>query len=63
MEPAIFLDRDGTIIEEKNYISRPHQVVILPGAVSGLLERSGGRVQAFNRFQPVWSWARVFHPC
>src|SRR6266536_2131036 len=36
MHPAIFLDRDGTIIEDKNYISRPEQVVILPGAVTAL---------------------------
>src|SRR5690349_20568063 len=36
MQPAIFLDRDGTIIEDKNYISRPDQVIILPGAVTAL---------------------------
>jgi D-glycero-D-manno-heptose 1,7-bisphosphate phosphatase len=36
MHPAIFLDRDGTIIEEKNYISRPDQVAILPGAATAL---------------------------
>jgi D,D-heptose 1,7-bisphosphate phosphatase len=36
MQPAIFLDRDGTIIEEKNYISRPEQVSILPGATHAL---------------------------
>jgi len=36
MHPAIFLDRDGTIIEERNYISRPEEVVILPGAVAAL---------------------------
>src|SRR5215470_13037545 len=36
MHPAIFLDRDGTIIEEGNYISRPDQVVILPGAAAAL---------------------------
>jgi D-glycero-D-manno-heptose 1,7-bisphosphate phosphatase len=34
--PAIFLDRDGTIIEEKNYLSDPDQVVLLDGAVAGL---------------------------
>lgn len=36
MQPAIFLDRDGTIIEEKNYISRPDQVVVLPAATTAL---------------------------
>jgi D-glycero-D-manno-heptose 1,7-bisphosphate phosphatase len=33
---AAFLDRDGTIIEEKHYISNPDDVVLVPGAVEGL---------------------------
>jgi D-glycero-D-manno-heptose 1,7-bisphosphate phosphatase len=35
MNLAVFLDRDGTIIEERN-LSRPEEVTILPGAASGL---------------------------
>jgi D-glycero-D-manno-heptose 1,7-bisphosphate phosphatase len=31
MNTAIFLDRDGTLIEEKNYLHRPEDVVIFPG--------------------------------
>ncbi len=34
--PAIFLDRDGTIIVEKNYPSHPDQVALLSGASKGL---------------------------
>ncbi len=34
--PAIFLDRDGTIIVERNYPSHPDQVALLDGAVEGL---------------------------
>ena len=30
------LDRDGTIIEEKNYLSNPDEVELLPGAAEGL---------------------------
>ena len=30
------LDRDGTIIVEKNYLATPDQVELLPGAASGL---------------------------
>jgi D-glycero-D-manno-heptose 1,7-bisphosphate phosphatase len=36
MHPAIFLDRDGTIIEDRNYISCPEEVVILHGAAASL---------------------------
>ena len=39
----LLLDRDGTLIVEKNYISNPAQVELLPGAVEGLksLQRAG----------------------
>jgi D-glycero-D-manno-heptose 1,7-bisphosphate phosphatase len=33
---AVFLDRDGTLIEEREYISRPDDVVPLPNAAEGL---------------------------
>jgi D-glycero-D-manno-heptose 1,7-bisphosphate phosphatase len=36
MNRAVFLDRDGTIIEEKNYLSRVEEVEILPGAGAAL---------------------------
>jgi D-glycero-D-manno-heptose 1,7-bisphosphate phosphatase len=32
MKPAVFLDRDGTLIEEKVYLYQPEKVVIIPGA-------------------------------
>lgn len=35
-EPAVFVDRDGTIIREAEYLSDPDQVSLLPGAVEGL---------------------------
>ena len=40
---AVFLDRDGTIIEEKNYLRRPEDVVVFPGAGAALsrLQRAG----------------------
>ena len=31
MKPAVFLDRDGVLIEERNYLHRVEDVVILPG--------------------------------
>jgi len=36
MKRAIFLDRDGTLIVEKNYLSRPEDVEIFPAARVGL---------------------------
>jgi D-glycero-D-manno-heptose 1,7-bisphosphate phosphatase len=33
---AVFLDRDGTLIEDKDYLHRPEEVVIFPGAVDAL---------------------------
>jgi D-glycero-D-manno-heptose 1,7-bisphosphate phosphatase len=34
--PAVFLDRDGTLVEEVAYLHDPDRVVLLPGVVSGL---------------------------
>jgi D-glycero-D-manno-heptose 1,7-bisphosphate phosphatase len=36
MKRAVFLDRDGTLIEDKDYLHRPEEVVIFPGAVDAL---------------------------
>ena len=33
---AVFLDRDGTLIEDKDYLSRPEEVVIYPGVPEAL---------------------------
>ena len=35
-KPAIFLDRDGVLIEEVHYLSSIEQIVILPGVLDGL---------------------------
>ncbi|WP_027189213.1 D-glycero-alpha-D-manno-heptose-1,7-bisphosphate 7-phosphatase [Paucidesulfovibrio longus] len=37
MSALILLDRDGTLIKEKNYLSDPDEVELLPGAAQGLL--------------------------
>ena len=38
MKRAVFLDRDGTLIEDKDYLHRPEEVAIFPG-VSAALRR------------------------
>ena len=36
MRRAVFLDRDGTLIADKDYLSRPEEVVFVPGAGKAL---------------------------
>src|ERR1700744_999269 len=36
MQRAVFLDRDGTLIAEKNYLHRTEDVEIFPGAATAL---------------------------
>ena len=36
VSPAVFLDRDGTIMEDRNYCSDPKDVKIFPGAPKAL---------------------------
>lgn len=35
---AVFLDRDGTLIEEREYLSDPSEVALISGAAAALLE-------------------------
>jgi len=39
--PALFLDRDGVVVEETGYLSEPEQARLLPGAASLLLWAAG----------------------
>lgn len=36
MNAAVFLDRDGTLIAEKNYLSKVEDVSVYPGAIAAL---------------------------
>ena len=41
--PAVFLDRDGTIIEDVGYLNEPDKVRLLPGAADAVRRmRSAG---------------------
>jgi D-glycero-D-manno-heptose 1,7-bisphosphate phosphatase len=46
MTPAVFLDRDGTICEERGYTDRVERLILYPWSVDaiGLLRRAGYRV-------------------
>jgi len=41
MKPAFFLDRDGTLNEEVDYLSDPEQLVLIPGAAAALARLNG----------------------
>ena len=43
MRPFVAVDRDGTVIVERHYLSDPARVELIPGAASGLraLQRAG----------------------
>jgi D-glycero-D-manno-heptose 1,7-bisphosphate phosphatase len=36
LKPCVFFDRDGTLIEERNYLADPGGVVLLPGAAEAV---------------------------
>ncbi len=42
MKPAVFLDRDGTLNEEVDYLSDPDQLALIPGA-AGAVARLNAR--------------------
>ena len=45
MQRAVFLDRDGTLIAEKNYLHRMEEVEILPGTAPALQKLAGAGFQ------------------
>ena len=47
MNRAIFFDRDGTLIAEKNYLCRPEDVAIFPGAAAALKQLADAGFQLF----------------
>ena len=46
MNKAVFLDRDGTIIEDVGYLSSPEQIKFIPGSVASIrsLNQAGFKV-------------------
>jgi D-glycero-D-manno-heptose 1,7-bisphosphate phosphatase len=47
MNHAVFLDRDGTLIVEKNYLCKPEDVEIFPAAPGGLKQLSNTGFKLF----------------
>ena len=47
LNKAVFLDRDGTLIEEKEYLHRPEEVIFLAGAGPALSQLQAGGFRLF----------------
>src|SRR5438445_10922722 len=47
MHRAVFLDRDGTLIAEKNYLSRIEDVSVFPGAAAALKQLQNAGFKLF----------------
>src|SRR5579884_581176 len=47
MHRAVFLDRDGTMIAEKNYLHRPEEVEIFPATRAGLKKLAAAGFKLF----------------
>src|SRR5215212_5293205 len=47
MNQAVFLDRDGTLIEERNYLHRVEDVVIFPGVHEALQRLQEAKFKLF----------------
>jgi histidinol-phosphate phosphatase family protein len=43
---AVFLDRDGTIMEDAHYIKSPDQVRLIPGAAAGVKRINDAKIRA-----------------
>jgi histidinol-phosphate phosphatase family protein len=62
LRPAAFLDRDGTIIHDANYVLDPADVELLPGAadaIRGLAERDIAVVVITNQSGIARGWLSV----
>jgi D-glycero-D-manno-heptose 1,7-bisphosphate phosphatase len=46
MRPAAFLDRDGTLMEDRHYVRRPEDVVLLLGAASAVRKLNDAGIAA-----------------
>lgn len=62
MERVVFLDRDGTINQEVNYLHRPEDLEILPGVVEAvkMLREAGFRIVVVTNQAGV---ARGYYTC
>jgi heptosyltransferase-2 len=61
LEPAVFIDRDGTLIEDKHYLADPGKIKFLSGSIDGVvrLKQAGYKIVIVSNQSGV---ARGFFP-
>ena len=47
LRPAVFLDRDGTLVRDTGYLGDPDDVVLLPGAAEAVARLNAAGIGAF----------------
>jgi len=59
LDPAVFIDRDGTLIEDKHYLADPAKIAFFPGALEavGRLKQAGYKIVVISNQSGV---ARAF---
>src|SRR2546423_9218443 len=65
MQAAVFLDRDGTLIVDKDYLSRPQDVVIFRGVETALkrLQNAGFKLFIVSNQSGVGRGYFTMHDC
>jgi D-glycero-D-manno-heptose 1,7-bisphosphate phosphatase len=56
----VVIDRDGTVIEEREYLSEPEQVKLIPGAPAARRELPADGIRVGGNHQSVGRRTRVF---
>ena len=61
LRPAVFIDRDGTLIEDKHYLADPGKIAFLPGSIEAVrkLKEAGYKIVIVSNQSGV---ARGFYP-
>jgi len=61
LDPAVFIDRDGTLIEDEHYLADPEKIKFIPGSLESVsrLKRAGYKIVIISNQSGV---ARGFFP-
>ena len=58
---AVFLDRDGVINKEVNYLSDPNDFEFIEGSIEALRILKKKRLFIINYYKSIWNRAWILH--